>query len=286
MAFWETFFVIFGSVIAGLILSLAIIYIITRIQKKPMFTPQKVKPVSAKKTEPEPIAILTATRNKSNGQEKDSLEELLKNHKKPESIQVKAEVVKAQSPSPKPGDFTKSEFKPPMVIASVAPAEKKRTESSRKQKGTETVRGKIPSPKPAVSKKVESEPAMVNVPADNLREELLMNLKKAEPVTERSPSPKSDIYKELESNLAIATAPWAGKLTPFPTTFWDSDHIRVEPLLARHQEEITQVYIDIRLANSIVWLSNEVGHRSKDLDESYKQLCIKIAERLKEVITR
>ena len=285
MAFWETFFIIFGSVIAGLMLSLAIIYIITRIQKKPMFLPQKRNRMTDTQALPESITMPTAVKTKPAGQEKNSLEELLKNHKKPESVSVQAEVTKAQRPSPKHDDLTKSETKPVIATVSTTPSAYKRIEPTGNQKKAETVRKQSPSPKPAVSKKVESEPARVTAPAQNIREELLSNLVKDEPVKAQSPSSKSDIFKELESNLAIATAPWAGKITPFQTAFWDGDHLKVEPLLAKHQEEITQVYIDIRLANSIVWLSNEVGHRSADLDGSYKQLCAKIAERLNKVIT-
>jgi hypothetical protein len=288
MAFWQTFFIILGSVLAGLGLSLAVIYVITKVQKKPMFPAQKRNQMAAEKALPESTTMLSTVKTKLAEKEENNLEELLKNHKKPESVSVKIEVAGAQSQSPEPGSGTKSGTKPTIATASATIVENKKPESSRNQKRAETPRKQSPPPRPAVSRKVETEPAMVAapvIPIESKREVLLKNLEKTEPVKEQSSSPKSDILKELESNLALATAPWAGKLTPFQTTFWDSDHLKVEPLLAKHQEEITQVYIDIRLANSIVWLSNEVGHRSADLDESYKQLCTKIAERLKKVIT-
>ena len=41
-----------------------------------------------------------------------------------------------------------------------------------------------------------------------------------------------------------------------------------------------QVYLDIRLANSIVRLSTEFGRRSSNLNESYMKVCATIAERI------
>ena len=45
-----------------------------------------------------------------------------------------------------------------------------------------------------------------------------------------------------------------------------------------------QLYVDISLANNVVWLATEIGHRSKELDESYMKLCSGIAERIKGII--
>ena len=188
MEFWESFFIILGSVIAGLIISLAIIYGIAKLQKKPFILSGKSNHATKDNALVEPEAMLTAVKTKLAEQEQDKLEES----------------------------------------------------------------------------------------AGSLKEE--------DNVSETPQIKKSDIFKELEANLEIAITPWSGKLTLFQTTFWDSDNIKTDSNLLEFHEDITQVYIDIRLANSIVWLSNEVGHRSEDLDESYKQLCIKIAERLKKII--
>jgi hypothetical protein len=103
-------------------------------------------------------------------------------------------------------------------------------------------------------------------------------------VKEQKLNVNSDIYKELISNFAIATTPWSGSLTSFQTVSWESSNLENEQSLANFQDEITQAYVDIHLANSIVWVCNETRHHSTELDESYKQLCIKIAERLKKVI--
>ena len=70
------------------------------------------------------------------------------------------------------------------------------------------------------------------------------------------------------------------KLLPFQTTVWGSNHGEGEPLMITHLYEFIQLYVDIGLANNIVWLATELGHRSKELDESYIKLCKGIAERI------
>jgi hypothetical protein len=102
-------------------------------------------------------------------------------------------------------------------------------------------------------------------------------------MTRQNESPKSDIIKELETNLAIATTPWANKLLSFQTRCWDSKHADGEPLLNSHIQDLMQLYIDVGLANNIVWMATEFGHRSKELDESYAKLCASIAERIKKI---
>jgi hypothetical protein len=249
MAFWQTFFIILGSVLAGLGLSLAVIYVITKVQKKPMFPAQKRNQMAAEKASPKSTTMLSTVKTKLAEKEENSLEELLKNHKKSEGASIQVYVAKTQNQAPKSDIVQELKSNQTITTTSAEPTENKREKSLKS-------RGKIES---------------VSV--------------KAEVAKVQNQASKSDIFRELESNLAIATAPWGSKLTPFQTTFWDGGYLKNEPLLANHQEEVAQVYIDIRLANSIVWLSNEVGHRSADLDESYKQLCVKIAERLKKAIT-
>jgi hypothetical protein len=94
---------------------------------------------------------------------------------------------------------------------------------------------------------------------------------------------QSDIIKELETNLAIATIPWSDKLLSFQISCWDSKHTEGEPLLTSHVQDLIQLYMDVGLANNIVWMATEFGHRSKELDESYIKLCTSIAERIKKI---
>jgi hypothetical protein len=90
----------------------------------------------------------------------------------------------------------------------------------------------------------------------------------------------TELLKELRHNLIIATSPFQDKLLPFQTDYWDNNQ---GTLVDNHKEELIEVYTDIRLANIIVWLSNEVGHLSLEMEQGYQELCIKIADNLKKV---
>ena len=76
-------------------------------------------------------------------------------------------------------------------------------------------------------------------------------------------SSKSDIVKELEINLSIATTLWSDKLLPFQTSSWDSKHTEDEPLLTSHIQDLIQLYIDVGLANDIVWMVTEFGRQKQ-----------------------
>jgi hypothetical protein len=90
--------------------------------------------------------------------------------------------------------------------------------------------------------------------------------------------------RELETNLTIAIAPWKDRPVPFQTTCWEAKLEKVEPSMVSHLQDLIQLYADISLANNVVWLATEIGHRSKELDESYLKLCSGIAERIKWII--
>ena len=91
------------------------------------------------------------------------------------------------------------------------------------------------------------------------------------------------LLEEIEINLKIATEPWAGKLLPFESSKWNALQGEVSKLPAELQEELSQTYIDIRLANSVVRLSTEFDHTTYDLNQSYMKLRTSIAERLTKV---
>jgi len=92
------------------------------------------------------------------------------------------------------------------------------------------------------------------------------------------------IVAEIESNYRIASEPWTGQLLSFQTGVWDVSPNKVNALPADLQEDLTQAYADIRLANSIVWLSTELGRRSSNLDENYTKLCISITTRFERIV--
>ena len=89
-----------------------------------------------------------------------------------------------------------------------------------------------------------------------------------------------DLVEEMESNRRIAALPWTGKLLPFQCGVWDAHQDEVDILSIYLRRDLTQVYTDIRLANSIVRLSTDFSHRTSDLDNSYVKLCASITERL------
>ena len=99
-------------------------------------------------------------------------------------------------------------------------------------------------------------------------------------VEEQSKYTPPDLVDEIESNRKIAAEPWAGKLLSFQTGMWDARQDEVNKLPANLREDLAQVYIDIRLANSIVRLSTEFSHRTQNLDEHYIKLRTNIAQRL------
>ena len=93
------------------------------------------------------------------------------------------------------------------------------------------------------------------------------------------------LLAEVKNNHRIATEPLTDKLLPFQTDVWGTHQYEVNKLPANLRDELEQVYTDIRLANSIVWMSTEFNRRSQSLDEHYQQLCTSIAERLNKVKT-
>ena len=104
------------------------------------------------------------------------------------------------------------------------------------------------------------------------------------PVEKQEISAKSDFITELQTNLTIANTPWADKLISFQTKCWTTNHGESNPLLTSHHQELIQLYVYIGLANNIVWLATEIGHRSQELDDSYIKLCQGIADNIKKIL--
>ena len=93
----------------------------------------------------------------------------------------------------------------------------------------------------------------------------------------------TDLLAEIRNNRKIATEPQSNELLPFQTQIWDTCRYEISKLLVNHHKDLEQAYIDMRLANSIVWLSKEFSHRTPNLDENYTKLCTSIAGRLDRV---
>lgn len=110
--------------------------------------------------------------------------------------------------------------------------------------------------------------------------------KEAVAVEEPLESIVPDLVAEVKNNHRIATEPWSDKLIPFQTRVWDTRQDEVYELPRNLREDLTQAYVDMRLANSIVWLSAELGRRSHNLDENYIKLCSNIAARLDRITSQ
>ena len=95
---------------------------------------------------------------------------------------------------------------------------------------------------------------------------------------------QSEILKEIEVNLSIASAPRLDKMMPFQTSAWDTKKSELEFAGSDIRLKLAEVYIDISLANRIVWMASEFGLKSKDLEEGYLKLCKNIADRLQSIL--
>jgi hypothetical protein len=115
-------------------------------------------------------------------------------------------------------------------------------------------------------------------------EEYLNHRKKTVPAASVVSPQKSDALVELENNLAIASKPFNGKLENFQTEVWNTRRSDFNSLDRSTMEELTEAYVDMLLANNIVWLVTELGRDSKDLITSYNGLSNKVGERLKRLM--
>ncbi len=120
--------------------------------------------------------------------------------------------------------------------------------------------------------------------AKKVREAEKQQRKEAEVAEAPLKSTAPDLVAEVENNRQIATQPWTGKLLPFATGVWDASRDGVPALPVNLGEDLTQAYVDMRLANSIVWLATELGRRSQNLDDNYTKLCTNIATRLDKIL--
>jgi hypothetical protein len=94
-----------------------------------------------------------------------------------------------------------------------------------------------------------------------------------------------ELLEEIERNLSIAGEPQADKLVSFQTEIWKTGQDEIHRLEADLREALVQAYMDINLANVLVWLATDLGRRSENLNEHYRRLCREIAEKLNRVIS-
>ena len=306
-----------GSVVAGILCAFLLHNISQRFQKRRQALFQNNINLITTETTKQAVAItVIGGINKLNGHKRDALEILFKNHnnivtfekyrispklnvEEPEIINQKSIMIEGiPKKSPKLHAFQQQTI----VDYKNTPTSENQIESHQLGvlKGTEIISQKkisivSKSKKPSkgnASREQETlkrkntlameEPDPSPIPGFSREPEIIYPKR---PALRENESPRFDIVKELETNLAIATTPWSDKLLPFQTSCWDSRPEEDEPLLTTYIEDLIQLYIDVGLANHIVWMATEFGHRSKELDESYMKLSASIAERIKQMMS-
>jgi hypothetical protein len=278
MSFWELLLIILGSVFGALALISGFVYIITRNHKKPMFPSHKQRNMTSSGKLRSTNGLKVSTRLKM-AKSEDTLEILLKNHKKAEINNNRVQTAGIRT---LPAVSEPVENKTNIAgAARRASAETAMTQKSRPAR----VSGAFPPD--IADRKIGPENTAVSISDRNYKyRELVTNTFYVESKKTQARFMESKIYKELELNFKIAKTLGTGTLVPFQTNSWDSEQANhIEPEFEEMRNEISEAYVDIRLANSVIWLSNEVGQRSSDLDKGYGQLCGKIAGQLKQILS-
>ena len=90
----------------------------------------------------------------------------------------------------------------------------------------------------------------------------------------------SQLIAEIERNVGVAPQSLGEKLQPLETRVWDASQHEFEGLPEKLRKDLQKVYSDIRMVNSIVWLSTELGRQTPDLENNYLNLCASINEGL------
>ena len=103
-------------------------------------------------------------------------------------------------------------------------------------------------------------------------------------VEQADPMVIDQLLAELEKNHALSAEPRPDKPEPFQTDIWDANSNVPNILTASLKWELTQAYVDISLANNVIWFLKEFGVASPVLSEQYKELCDRISTSLGKVI--
>ncbi len=99
-----------------------------------------------------------------------------------------------------------------------------------------------------------------------------------------TPPSRLEALAELEGNLVISKKPLNGQLVGFHTNIWNSRRSDFNVLEADLLREVTEAYVDMLLANNLVWLVTELKRDSPDLLDSYSKLSLKVSERLQRIL--
>jgi hypothetical protein len=97
---------------------------------------------------------------------------------------------------------------------------------------------------------------------------------------------QAGLIQELENNLEIASRPMGEKLGKFQTEVWDAGQSWFNKNKPPFLNELSDAYLDMQLANNVVWLVTELGHESPDFRASYSEVKNRVALRLKRVLPK
>ena len=285
MVLWQEILIVLGCIVAGFMIGLLLMFLFRRKKLKSYSLVNKES--DSIKTEGFKDTVATLSNNNMNklSMDEDPLEVLVKNYKNSINTENSKQPVTAlvtlsnQQLVEEPKKFSEQIIsQEPAIINrknTLVTEEPKKTSTPGALKASE-ITGQKTTPV-VENQKVFLEP-------NKLEPEILQPVNMT-PIERQKESPNSGLIKELETNLAIATIPWANKLIPFQTKYWYAKQGESELLLTSHYKELMPLYVDMGLANNIVWLATEIGHRSKGLDESYIKLCSGIADGLKRIMS-
>ncbi len=97
-------------------------------------------------------------------------------------------------------------------------------------------------------------------------------------------SQKSEALIELETNFSIATRPITDQINSFHLDVWTQKPTEFNSLTHEIRTELSEAYIDMRIANNVVWMVTEIGSKNQDLITNYHKLSKKVAERLQRIM--
>jgi hypothetical protein len=95
---------------------------------------------------------------------------------------------------------------------------------------------------------------------------------------------RSPIILELEKNIEIATAPVPEVLVKFQLEIWNTHRRDYEKFNSAILGELTRAYVDMLLANNMVWMLSEFGSTNQNSLDDYLSLRTKVAERLQRIM--
>jgi hypothetical protein len=257
---WQWTFIVLGLSVAAVLAGLGLAYFILRAQKKPwpfgwpVLNKADSFPVIQTQIFSSTQAVAPREGSNADGRKTDSSSKKKRDPiKKPE--ETIAQYIQSRTP-PTPSSESVRAPTPPLP----------RSEPVRVPQPRKVEPRRVPPPPKA-------EPARAAAPKV---EPLRAIAPKVEPVR----GPKSDLLREVEGNLTIAATAVRGKLMPFHSDALNLNRTRLLALSSEIQEDIGEAYTDMRLANTLVWLSKDMGRQSGEMESGYLELCGKISERL------